>query len=81
MGNGQPTEFQIREKWLDVAHMGFAGCRIPGMANGRVTMKSVNDAFPTKDIADQPDAAVRRELFAVERNDTGCLLSPMLQGV
>ena len=81
MADREAARREIREQGLHVAQYGVAGGRVANVADRALPAEPVHRRLFGKMIADQAETALGIELLAVERDDAGCFLSAMLQGM
>jgi hypothetical protein len=79
MGDGEAARFEIGEQRLDIAQHGVAACRVPVVAHRRGTGQAADDVLAAEILPDLAERAMTVKLMAVEGDDTGGFLAPMLQ--
>ena len=79
--DAEPAEGKVREKRLDIAHLGRALGGVAVVADRGVAFQRVDYLTRGEDIADPPERPVRVEERAVSADDAGRFLPPMLQSV
>ena len=81
MGDREAAEGKLGIKRLHVAQDGLAGGRIAHVSNRRGAAQGADHRLGAELLADLPEAAVGMEVGAVEGDDSGRLLTPVLQRV
>ena len=81
MAERQTAGIEIGEERLHIPERGFAHGGIADMADGGRAGQAVDNGLFIEVVADEADAALGVELLAVETDDTGCFLAPVLEGV
>ncbi|MET3788264.1 hypothetical protein ABIC24_005891 [Methylobacterium radiotolerans] len=81
MGDREAAAGELREERLDVAQDRAAGGRVAHVADGGAALEARDRVAVREGIAHEAGAALGMEHRAVERDDAGRLLAPVLQGV
>src|SRR5665648_116228 len=81
VAEGEPARFEIDEQRLNVAHDRIAAGGVADVADGHVALQAVDYGAGGKVVADKPEAALGVKVFAIEGDDAGGFLAPMLERV
>ena len=81
MAEGEAARIEIDEERLHVAQHRIAAGGVADMADGHVAFQAIDHRPRGEMVADQADAALGMEVMAVEADDAGRFLSPMLERV
>ena len=81
MGERQAAGIDIGEERLHIPQRGFAYRRIADMADSGRARQAVDDGLLVEVVADEPEAALGVEPVAIEADDAGRFLSPVLEGM
>ena len=81
MGQGDVTIVETKEEWLDVGNRVMTAGPVANVADCRVAHQAFQLCRVCEDLRQQSPITVLVQLLAIARNNSGTLLSPVLQGM
>ena len=80
MGDSKCRPLVADHQWLSIYNVGGTSGGVAHMADGDVALESLKDIF-REYLGNQPHILVHADLLAVGSDDTGTLLTTVLQGI